>query len=102
MSLVVKPVFGGLYYPCSENKDADQLDLRLCFCICKKPGFSRRGSYYFNTSMQYTANVWGCKNVKTGNFQMKTCDIFIMLPQNIDLLGYSLEPPRPLKKIILK
>ena len=31
----------GLYYPCSENKDADQLrgyreaDLRLCFRICK-------------------------------------------------------------------
>ena len=31
----------GLYYLCSENKDADQLrghreaDLRLCFCICK-------------------------------------------------------------------
>ena len=40
----------GLYYPCSENKGADQLrgyreaDLRLCFCICKKPVFSRRGS----------------------------------------------------------
>ena len=39
-----------LYYPCSENKDADQLrgyreaDLRLCFHICKKPSFSRRGS----------------------------------------------------------
>ena len=40
--------------------------------------------------------------VETGNFQMKTCDIFIMLPQNIYLLGYSLEPPRPLRKIILK
>ena len=31
----------GLYYLCSENKDADQLrgyreaDLRLCFLICK-------------------------------------------------------------------
>ena len=31
----------GLYYPCSENKDADQLcsystaDLRLCFCTCR-------------------------------------------------------------------
>ena len=31
----------GLYYPCSENKGADQLrghreaDLRLCFRICK-------------------------------------------------------------------
>ena len=33
----------GLYYPCSENKGADQLggyreaDLRLCFRICKNP-----------------------------------------------------------------
>ena len=30
-----------LYYPCSENKGADQLrsyceaDLRLCFCLCR-------------------------------------------------------------------
>ena len=44
-------VVEGLYYPCSENKGADQLrghreaDLRLCFRICKKPVFSRRGSY---------------------------------------------------------
>ena len=36
----------GLYYPCSENKDADQLrgyrvaDLRLCFRIYKHPVFS--------------------------------------------------------------
>ena len=41
----------GLYYPSSENKDADQFrgyretDLRLCFRICKNPVFSRRGSY---------------------------------------------------------
>ena len=41
----------GLYYPCSENKGADQLrgyrgaDLRLCFRICKKPVFSERGSF---------------------------------------------------------
>ena len=41
----------GLYYPYSKNKGADQLrgyreaDLRLCFRICKKPVFSRRGSY---------------------------------------------------------
>ena len=33
----------GLYYPCSENKGADQLrgyreaDLRLCFRLCKMP-----------------------------------------------------------------
>ena len=36
----------GLYYPCSENKGADQLrgyreaDLRLCFRICKLLVFS--------------------------------------------------------------
>ena len=35
-----------MFYPCSENKGADQLrglreaDLRLCFRICKKPVFS--------------------------------------------------------------
>ena len=40
----------GLYYPCSENKGADQLrgyqeaDLRLCFRICKTLVFSWRGS----------------------------------------------------------
>ena len=45
----------GLYYPFGENKDADQLrgyrkaDLRLCFRICKKPVFSRRGSYRSST-----------------------------------------------------
>ena len=41
----------GLCYQCSENKGPDQLrgyreaDLRLCFRICKKPVFSRRGSF---------------------------------------------------------
>ena len=40
-----------MYYPCSENKGADQLrgyreaDLHLCFCIYKKPVFSQRGSF---------------------------------------------------------
>ena len=41
-----------MYYPCSENKDADQLrgyreaDLRLCFRIGRLLVFSRTGSYY--------------------------------------------------------
>ena len=39
-----------MYYPCSENKGADQLrgyreaDLRLCFRICKLLVFSCTGS----------------------------------------------------------
>ena len=46
----------GLYFPCSENKGADQLrgyreaELRLCFRLCKKPVFSRCGSYALSTS----------------------------------------------------
>ena len=45
-----------MYYPCSENKDADQLrgyreaDLRLCFRPCKLLVFSRTGSNVINES----------------------------------------------------
>ena len=45
-----------LHYPCGENKGADQLrgyreaDLRLCFRICKKPVFSRHGSFITDLS----------------------------------------------------
>ena len=45
-----------MYYPCSENKGADQLrgyreaDLRLCFRLGKTPVFSRCGS--FDNTMQ--------------------------------------------------
>ena len=41
-----------VYYPCSENKGADQIrsnreaDLLLCFRICRLLVFSRGGSYY--------------------------------------------------------
>ena len=51
-----------LYYPCSENKGADQLrgdresDLRLCFRICKKPVFSRRDSYV-NVSNKFISGL---------------------------------------------
>ena len=40
-----------MYYPCSENKDADQLrgyreaDLRLCFRLCRLLVFPWGGSY---------------------------------------------------------
>ena len=41
-----------MYYPCSENKGADQLRgyreayLRVCFRICRLLVFSRGGSYF--------------------------------------------------------
>ena len=40
--------------------------------------------------MQYTAIFHGCNNV---HFQMKNCDIFLIVAQNIDC-GYTLEPPK--------
>ena len=45
-----------MYYPCSENKGADQLrsycegDLRICFRIGKNHVFSRCGSNYNKTN----------------------------------------------------
>ena len=45
--------------------------------------------HYENTPMQYTAIFHGSKN---DNFQMKNCDIFLILAQNTDY-GYTLEPP---------
>ena len=40
--------------------------------------------------MQYIAIFYGCKN---DNFQMKNCDFFHFLAQNIDC-GYMLEAPQ--------
>ena len=51
-----------MYYPCSENKGADQLrgyreaDLRLCFRIGKNPVFSRCGSN--NTFRPHVTNTF--------------------------------------------
>ena len=57
-------VVEGLYYPCSENKGADQLrgyreaDLRLCFRICKNPVFSRCGSFICrHARLSFSVNV---------------------------------------------
>ena len=50
-----------MYYPCSENKDADQLrgyreaDLRLCFRPCKLLVFSRTGS--LSASTRYIGSI---------------------------------------------
>ena len=42
-----------------------------------------------NTPMQYTVIFHSCKN---NNFQMKNCDTFLILAQNIDF-GNTLEQP---------
>ena len=53
----------GLYYPCSENKGADQLrgyheaDLRLCFRICKSR-FSHNEAHLY---LYYVRNLSNCK-----------------------------------------
>ena len=57
-----------MYYPYSENKGADQLrgnreaDLRLGFCICKNPVFSRRGSYN-GRARKYTIMPAHCRTI---------------------------------------
>ena len=61
----------GLYYPCGENKGADQLrsnceaGLRLCFRICRLLVFLCSGSYPYSRGM----NI---RNSKSGLFGWKT------------------------------
>ena len=74
-----------LYYPCSENKGADQLrgyrkaDLRLCFRICKKPVFSRRGSCIVQprklTAMEWLNHAFVILKCKKADFQIQQCII---------------------------
>ena len=51
-----------LYYPCGENKGADQLrsyceaDLRLCFRLCRLLVFPCGGSYNTQNSYNFKAN----------------------------------------------
>ena len=58
-----------MYYPCSENKGADQLrsyceaDLRLCFRIGNNPVFSRCGSNQINYFSQLIA-LWSISKLQ--------------------------------------
>ena len=52
-------------------------------------GIANSLAHYANMPMQYTAIFHGCKN---DNFQLKNCDIFLILAQNI-YRGYTLETP---------
>ena len=99
-----------MYYPCSENKGADQLrgyreaDLRLCFRIGKNPVFSRCGSISYNISshMFFSSRITCLSNVypliphfyiaKLGYAVVYL--FFLFLLQNIDC-GYSSELPQP-------
>ena len=57
-----------LYYPCSGDKDADQLcsyctgDLRLCFRVCKLLFFPCSGSYLLSTCAQ-KGHRWFYQNI---------------------------------------
>ena len=60
-----------MYYPCSENKGADQLrgyreaDLRLCFRIGKNPVFSQCGymTMWWNVEISSSGSTWSRNNI---------------------------------------
>ena len=66
-----------MYYPCSENKDADQLrgyreaDLRLCFRPCKLLVFSRTGSIYTSSGKIPNASLAVSGHTNTCNVLVK-------------------------------
>ena len=45
-----------MYYPCSENKGADQLCSYLCFRIGKNLVFSSHGSFIFHFSQLFSVS----------------------------------------------
>ena len=53
-----------LYYPCSENKGADQLrgyceaDLRICFRLCRLLVFPCGGSFESDSHLEYHFNIF--------------------------------------------
>ena len=71
-----------MYYICSENKDADELrdyreaDLRLCFRICKKPVFSRRGSNFIAFRLRAVFNY---AYSKTMELKLLTARLFYVI-----------------------
>ena len=78
-----------MYYPCSENKGADQLrgyreaDLRLCFRIGKNPVFSRCGSY--KTSEMYDTILYVKKENNNREHSM-TVSIYQLSPCQMQLI----------------
>ena len=67
-----------MYYPCSENKDTDQLrgyreaDLRLCFRPCKLLVFSRTGSNGTNNNLLSRYVLQKAKNDRRSHRVPKT------------------------------
>ena len=78
-----------MYYLCSENKGTDQLrgyreaDLRLCFCICKNPVFSQRGSIKLLAMSEEVCQSWKPLPSFVTADQIKSEFLFIFLKNNI-------------------
>ena len=74
----------------SHNTCMNHWQIFARVCVEQQPYRSLVSLHYDDTPVQYTAIFHCCKK---DNFQMKTCDIFLIFAQNIDC-GYTLEPPQ--------
>ena len=77
-----------MYYPCNENKGADQLrgyreaDLRLCFHLCKLLVFSRGGSNVVH--LYLLCRLMSLNNVENGLKMMMMMMIMMMMMMMIE------------------
>ena len=85
-----------MYYPCSENKGADQLrgyreaDLRLCFRIGNNPVFSRCGSNGFRLFRVFPCGFKGDQCPTIGNLKRTLLSTVETLGDNYGTLGSEL------------
>ena len=86
-----------MYYPCCENKGADQLrgyreaDLRLCFCLCRLLVFPWGGSYYRakkNGCEEYVV-IWDCCGVDVWGIMIPGPKVIILLSCSAETKIYS-------------
>ena len=95
----------GLDNLCSENKGADQLrsyreaDLRLCFRICKKPVFSRGGSF-LNTHVvrSFGSNVTASSKLHNFILIFLFPNLLVVIASGNDALRQTTNSPLSLGK----
>ena len=101
-----------MYYPCSENKDADQLrghreaDLRLCFRLCKLLVFSCTGSIvfliysFFLELSRKTVRLYGCAAKLW--FTYVNIIIYVLCTYSLYMFGICMYEVMNIAKVIMK
>ena len=105
-----------MYYPCSENKGADQLrgyreaDLRLCFRLCKLLVFSCTGSILKDLSIAAKMSGFRCQFCEGSLMEVDYPKLYnmahllalnvLLLPKDLTIIFDYFETDWPIEAIL--